>query len=131
MSHFAIGVILPENLGYHTCGPHLERILAPFDENLEVEAHPKDCWCVGRESGGYGTEMANKLVGTWDERRALFKAAPEFAALNETVATLEFSDPAYREAEKAQQAAYTAFNADFNQRWEETKYDYMVTLYHS
>lgn len=45
MSHFAVLVITPNGTEEEA-----EELLAPFDENTEVEAYQKQCWCVGQKA---------------------------------------------------------------------------------
>jgi len=53
MSHFMVAVITDVGERVGLSRPTLEikesldRLMAPFDEGLEVESHPEDCWCEG------------------------------------------------------------------------------------
>lgn len=64
MSHFTVGVILPVG-GEETTKQYLDRILAPFDENMSVDPYPDKCYCIGRGSWTWASNKADALVGEY------------------------------------------------------------------
>jgi hypothetical protein len=70
MSHFLVGVILPKNT-INIKGA-VETLLAPFDENIEVDAYDEECYCVGLKATTEAREAANAAVGTIDTFRENF-----------------------------------------------------------
>jgi hypothetical protein len=71
MSHFSTLVILPKDTRENEVKLAAAELLAPFDENIEVEPYQEECWCVGREA-----RMDTKLKFTplWDAARKTFDA---------------------------------------------------------
>lgn len=53
------------------------RLLAPFDENLQVPEYMRDCWCVGRAAAKAAREAADEKVGDIDSFRKSFAAKVE------------------------------------------------------
>lgn len=125
MSHFSVVVLLPR-LASDEMNAEIKRLLEPFNENLEVDAYPHVCYCVGSIAKKHGREMADKLVGTWESRREAFNQS-------ETGKILESNLKAARDAENwdwnevirsERDMLYQIFNAEFDQSWEQTKRDY-------
>lgn len=84
MSHFSVGVILPENFN-GDLNEYLNTVLDPFDENKEVAPYPDECHCVGLAAHSYGREMAMVLVGSYreltleDSRQAWHETSDDYA----------------------------------------------------
>lgn len=85
MSHFAVHVLIPrlsDPSAAHV-EAQVERLLAPYSENLEVEPYEEPCYCVGRVARTAARDEATAKVGTLDELRARFKAKyPELDAID-------------------------------------------------
>lgn len=73
MSHFMTVVLLPK--GTTDIKAEVGRLLAPYDENLEVPEYDQRCWCVGRQAEREADDEADKQVGTVDALRTSFHAA--------------------------------------------------------
>jgi hypothetical protein len=130
MSHFAVVVLLPR-LSETAMNSEIERLLEPYGERLEVDEYPHVCYCVGNIAKKHGSEMANKLVGRWDDRRESFKQSEDGKAFYTRLATAHAAEnwDLYETISSEGNALYRAYNAEFDQNWEETKRDY--TEYHS
>lgn len=75
MSHFGVLVLLSERPDDATEAVAL--VLAPYDENREVDEYEKECWCVGREAHSDAIEKANDQTAfqyRLDGTRALLRA---------------------------------------------------------
>ena len=57
MSHFTVLVIAPK--GTKNIQSYLHEVLAPFDENMEVEEYEKECYCVGLNASKDAREKAS------------------------------------------------------------------------
>lgn len=78
MSHYAILVITPEE-----SASEIYELLAPYDENMEVESYPTECGCIGREAVIDTEDAVAKKFGTMDELRERFWKGREPAATDE------------------------------------------------
>lgn len=78
MSHFTVGIILPNSIDGAKIEAQIDALLAPYSEHLEVEPYPHKCSCVGRHAESVGREEADRLVGTWDAQRDAFHETPEY-----------------------------------------------------
>ena len=78
MSHFTVGIIVPNTLKHEEIHSEIERLMAPFDENIEAPEYPGKCWCVGTVAEKYGQEVADREIGTWDAIRKSFHESDEY-----------------------------------------------------
>lgn len=83
MSHFIVGVIIPNTIEARQLENHLNKILAKYDENLKVPEYEKKCYCVGYQAEQVGEEAANKAEGTWQDRRDLWNKSDVYMAFSE------------------------------------------------
>lgn len=81
MSHFFTVVIMPKKLinkrgeaDPSVIGQEVEKLLAPYDEGLEVPEYEKPCWCVNRIAKREAEIILVKEQGNWDEVRDKFNA---------------------------------------------------------
>lgn len=64
MSHSTVGVILPkECTGSENAEQEVERLLAPFNEGIEVAPYQRPCHCIGHDAFEAACAAANKAVG--------------------------------------------------------------------
>lgn len=75
MSHSVCYVILP--LGTTDPESAVATALAPFDENLEVDHHDVDCYCIGSKARQDAHVAANLQCGTIESMRDAFHSRPE------------------------------------------------------
>jgi len=61
MSHFFVAVVVPDTT--KDVQSELERLLAPYDENMEVAEYDEECWCVGRQAKDDADRAANLRIG--------------------------------------------------------------------
>ncbi len=97
MSHFFTVVILPEDfnnldIAYRNnkIKEEIARLLAPFNEELEVPKWWEKCWCVGRDALGEVRKQLDVEFGTIDSVRTNFhldngKAYDEIEKLQNSV----------------------------------------------
>lgn len=126
MSHFTVGVILPK-VNHEDIQGVIAELLAPYDENTEVDAYPEPCYCVGNAAKRYGIHMANKLVGTWQEQKELFpQREPRHAEISlQMERAYDAQDWDTRNALNDElNDRWQVFIAPFKQAWEETERDY-------
>lgn len=128
MSHFTVVVLLPR-LKESAMNAEIERLLEPYNENQEVDEYARPCWCMNREAGKRGRNMADKLVGTWESRRDAFSASEAGKSIHPRLkAAIEAGNWDMHETlNNEAQTLYRAFNAEFDQSWETTKRDYTET----
>lgn len=50
MSHFTVTVLVPGNTSPDEIDDAVEELLAPYDENMEVEPHEEKCRCIGLDA---------------------------------------------------------------------------------
>ena len=69
MSHFFVGAIVddPENVD-----KKLKELMAPYDENIEVEPYERDCYCIGSKARKEVRENIEKKFNNIDEIRKKF-----------------------------------------------------------
>jgi hypothetical protein len=81
MSHFVCVVLCPPS----ELSPEreVERLLAPYSENLEVEPRPEECYCVGNAALARASDIAIAKHGTWEEMRAAFKKRAEESGIQD------------------------------------------------
>lgn len=78
MSHFYTMVLVKDTTAIHD---EVARLLAPYDEGIEVEAYPEPCWCRGLAARTDAAEAAVRAHGKVDDLRARYrKENPELAA---------------------------------------------------
>ena len=58
MSHYYVGVIVPKDT--EGIEAKVRELLALYDENIEVEEHDEDCYCVGNEATREAREQTEK-----------------------------------------------------------------------
>jgi len=76
MSHFLLGVIIPEDLS--DVESYLEMTLEPYDENTEVAPYQRPCRCGERQARRQADAIAAEETGlTWDTLRQSFAQKPE------------------------------------------------------
>jgi len=121
MSHF-LTLVLVEDLGTppgkllrsrpQSVLAEVERLLAPYDEAIEVAPYEEPCFCVGRDAEHAGIEHADRTVGTFDAKRAEFRdrVLPRL---------MEGSAPGERPSEKELDAAWREFTAEFRAAYEQ------------
>lgn len=119
MTHFTVGAIVPNSLSNGQVNELLQRLMKPFDESFAVPEYSAECYCVGEIAQAYGRKMANRLVGTWDERRDLF--AIDHPPMTMSKASPNFDWGHYHNTRQDQ---WNAFNAAFAQEWAFTERDY-------
>jgi hypothetical protein len=68
----AIGDLLIKPARSVTVEAVIDDLLAPFDENTEVEPYQKECWCVGRAAGVEVREQIERAFGPWEATRVSF-----------------------------------------------------------
>ena len=61
MSHFYTVVIVPDGTEPQSFHDEVERLLAPYDENIEVPEYERDCHCIGRVARKFGKAEAEKV----------------------------------------------------------------------
>jgi hypothetical protein len=73
MSHFLCLVVLPEGSTMHHVEGQTSRLLAPYDENLEMPPREEPCWCMDvpvascSECDGSGVRLsASNPLAKWD-----------------------------------------------------------------
>lgn len=69
MSHFYTLVILPDGKFDESA---VGRLLAPYDENLEVPEYDRRCGCVGGSAETAASNQMQAELGTWETVRAEF-----------------------------------------------------------
>lgn len=72
MSHFTVLVIVPEGTEQDKVEDEVTRLLAPYDENIEVDSYDTPCHCVGMAALRRAREQADKAVGTMESLRKSF-----------------------------------------------------------
>lgn len=76
MSHFVV-VCFCEPNSNNDYQEAIDKLLAPYNENLEVDEYDKDCYCINSEAMRAGNEAAEKELGTTiEEIRKKFWANP-------------------------------------------------------
>ncbi|MCF6094545.1 hypothetical protein L1765_11280 [Microaerobacter geothermalis] len=67
MSHFVALVIVPKET--EDIKQKVEELLAPYDENLEVNPYNRECYCVGSLAKAYSYQEAEKVKSINDYRK--------------------------------------------------------------
>lgn len=119
MSHFATLVLIDrKELDVKAA---VERLLAPYDEDIEVPAYQRECWCVGRKAEIEAARAGHRAMGVadWDELRAAFNPqrlailAKHGASLPITKKNADAFWAAHDRAEPEINAAWQTFLAPF------------------
>ena len=77
MSHFITAVILPKDTKTEDIEGCIGKLLAPYDENLEVPEHDTDCYCVGSVARQAARDAANEQAGSLEDLRTSYHAMPD------------------------------------------------------
>jgi len=70
MSHFYTVVLVPKDTD--DIEAKVEELLAPYNENIEVEEYDKKCWCVNRKAHDAGWKSAEDKFGPFGDLRKSF-----------------------------------------------------------
>jgi hypothetical protein len=81
MSHFPVLVILPKDTDEADVEDAATKLLAPYDENTEVDAYEVPCGCVNHVARMAGRKRAEAEVGTIDDLRNSFVPPDDSAAV--------------------------------------------------
>lgn len=76
MSHYVCLVILPRDTAVEEVEERVGRMLAPYDESLEVRSYQERCWCVGLEARKEVERILERRYPV-DRLRARFAELPE------------------------------------------------------
>lgn len=71
MSHFFTVVIVPKDT--QDVKAEVARLLAPYDENIEVEPYQEKCWCVGMKAREEARKAAERQFGPFEWLRESFQ----------------------------------------------------------
>ena len=85
MSHFFTMVLLPNHA--EDVDEGIAQLLAPYDENLEVDAYQRTCWCVKNSAADRANAIVDQEFGTIDSAR------DEFAKIWEATPKKPVEDP--------------------------------------
>lgn len=105
MSHFVTTVLIPLSTPSEFVESAVAALLAPFDENIEVEEYPTDCYCLDNIARRAGMAAADKEIGIFSELRERYWALPEterpewtayIAPYEAAAARVEQSHPLYQ-----------------------------------
>lgn len=77
MSHFLTVVLVPIDTLQGEVESAVKKSLAPFDENMEVEAYLKPCYCVGNRARKEAREVAETRFGSLEFLREAFKTSED------------------------------------------------------
>lgn len=131
MSHYIVTVIAPKSdpdIQFENYDAYLERIMAPYSENLDVEPYQKACYCVGSKAKNESRAKADEEFGTIDSLRESFKLLPGMAEKQNRENELQWSQRKLTKEEKDElkvlsQEVQTAWSAHIKPRVEaEEKY---------
>lgn len=75
MSHFLCVVMVPKST--KNIEKSVEKLLAPYSENLEVAPYEKACYCIGHEARAAARQKAEAVAGAIDTFREKYHALPE------------------------------------------------------
>lgn len=76
MSHFSTFVIKPDNID-ESPEEYLQRILEPYNENVEVEPYDRECYCIGMDAKIETTKKAEEQLESWDSYRQRYWKIPD------------------------------------------------------
>ncbi|PSR32193.1 MAG: hypothetical protein C7B46_15365 [Sulfobacillus benefaciens] len=76
MSHFLTLVLVPSSTPRAKIFDAVAALLAPFDENVDVDAYPVDCACRNGIAERAGRVAADREVGSLSALRARYRALP-------------------------------------------------------
>lgn len=115
MSHYLVYVIIPNFVKEDKVDAHIEKLMKPYDENLNVPMYFRDCYCVSRKADQEATEQTNKKFGTINELRETFPKSSEAVAANKKREyELMRSDSKWTEAETEE---YEKLQKEINEAW--------------
>ena len=78
MSHFVVGVIVPLGTTKENLEWVVEELLAPYDENMEIDEYETDCGCAEWKAHQKATSKAVEGLGSsMEELREGYDALPE------------------------------------------------------
>lgn len=77
MSHFSALVIVPKLGSREDMVAEATRLLAPFDENIQVEEYLENCYCVGNAAESESREQADGEFGGPNYFRSVYRQLPE------------------------------------------------------
>lgn len=89
MSHFYTVVLVPKYT--QDISAKIEELLAPYDENIEVEEYDRECFCVNVEAKNAGWKAAENKFGPFNDLKKRFRDKVEAEMPN----GLNRSDPGY------------------------------------
>jgi hypothetical protein len=72
MSHFCTVVLVKQDVEGYKIGDEVERLLAPYDENIEVDEYETDCWCLGQGAERAVRKASEEKFGPLEEFRKEF-----------------------------------------------------------
>ena len=65
MSHFVVLVLTEQKLKNRQDAQHVaSEMMEPYNENLKVEEHKQDCYCIGNKARDMARKAAEKKLGT-------------------------------------------------------------------
>ncbi len=108
MSHFVTTVLIPTSTPSEFVESTVASLLEPYDENIEVEEYPTDCFCIGNLAQRAGRVAADKEIGVFSELRERYWALPEtarpewtayIAPYEAAAARVEHTHPLYQKAD--------------------------------
>lgn len=111
MTHYGALVIFPEDADLTNVEAALTPIMAPFDENTQVDEYDRPCYCIGGVALRAARARADATVGTFDALRASFGIA--WGADNPRPDWSTASDAEIAAHAKREQAAWSAHIAPY------------------
>lgn len=70
MSHFYTVVLIPEDT--QNVEAELEELLAPYDENIQVDEYDRECYCINTVANRAGWSAAEEEFGPFENLRKAF-----------------------------------------------------------
>ncbi len=77
MSHFLHVVLIPKDTQAEAMEAYIERVLAPYNENIEVPEYDEKCGCIGSIAREAGWKAADAVEDIAALRKAHWAAYPE------------------------------------------------------
>lgn len=103
MSHFLTIVLMPRTT--RDASAEITRLLAPYDENLDVPPYSTKCYCVGSAARIAASATADRKEGTYADLRASFHARITASAPLTDEAADEAAEVLWKEHVAARQKA--------------------------
>jgi hypothetical protein len=120
MSHFSVIVFVPCDTPPDRLEVEVEKRLAAYDENIEVEPYDTPCFCVGQKARSEAEQHANLLYGDHGTRRAQAQAMMD-AQTDVTWPQMHPEGSHVTDAETKQFSAQVqAYTAKFDTFWQQT-----------